>query len=204
MGNIQNGEIDWTSLVYTSDAGDIEKYTLRPNTVLFNRTNSPELVGKTGIYRDDRPAIFAGYLIRIVQGESLDPEYLNFCLNTQSFKEYCLAVKSDGVSQSNINAKKLAGHTIPFADLREQHEIVRRVNALFRLADAVENRYAAGKAVVDNLAQSILAKAFRGELVPQEPTDESAEKLLERLRRQQKAAAAAPRRGRGDRKGRGK
>src|SRR5207249_1028270 len=59
MGNIQNGEIDWPDLVFTSGKQEIERYTLQSNTVLFNRTNSPELVGKTAIYRDERPAIFA-------------------------------------------------------------------------------------------------------------------------------------------------
>jgi len=65
MGNLQNGEIDWKDLVYTSDINEIKKYNLEPNSVLFNRTNSPELVGKTSIYRDERQAIYAGYLIKI-------------------------------------------------------------------------------------------------------------------------------------------
>jgi type I restriction enzyme S subunit len=64
MGNLQNGKIDWSELAYTSDDKEIEKYLLEKNTVLFNRTNSPELVGKTSIYNGDRKAIFAGYLIR--------------------------------------------------------------------------------------------------------------------------------------------
>jgi type I restriction enzyme S subunit len=63
MGNVQDGRIDWSELKYSSDRAEIAKYTLAPNTVLFNRTNSPELVGKTAIYRGERPAIFAGYLI---------------------------------------------------------------------------------------------------------------------------------------------
>ena len=62
------------------------------------------------------------------------------------------------------------------------HEIVRRVGALFKKADEIEGRYKKVKAFVDKLTQSILAKAFRGELVPQDPTDEPASKLLERIR----------------------
>ncbi len=61
-------------------------------------------------------------------------------------------------------------------------KIVRRVESLFTLADQLEARYKKGKAYVDKLTQSILAKAFRGELVPQDPNDEPAEKLLERIR----------------------
>lgn len=80
MGNIQNGEIDWSDLVYTSDDEEIERYKLEPGDVLFNRTNSPELVGKTGIYRGEHPAVFAGYLIKINNYKELNSEYLNYCL----------------------------------------------------------------------------------------------------------------------------
>ena len=62
MGNLQNGEVDYNDLVFTSDTSDIEKYSLIPFELLFNRTNSPEWVGKTAIYRGDVPAIFADTL----------------------------------------------------------------------------------------------------------------------------------------------
>jgi type I restriction enzyme S subunit len=190
MGNIQDGKIDWSDLVYSNDQDEIEKYSLAPNTVLFNRTNSPELVGKTGIYRGERPAIFAGYLIRIVTGPELDPVFLNLSLNTPAFREYCQEVKTDGVSQSNINAKKLAGYSTNWCPLPEQHEIVRRVEALFRLADAIEKRVTAATARAEKLTQEVLAKAFRGELVPTEAElarregrdYEPASVLLERIR----------------------
>jgi type I restriction enzyme S subunit len=64
----------------------------------------------------------------------------------------------------------------------EQHEIIRRVEALFKIADKIEERYKKAKAYIDKLTQSILAKAFRGELVPQDPNDEPASVLLERIR----------------------
>ena len=168
MGNIQNGEIDWRDLVYTSDRKEIQRYSLAPNTVLFNRTNSPELVGKTAIYRGEREAIFAGYLIRIVNFPELDPQYLNLCLNTNYAREFCLQVKTDGVSQSNINAQKLGSFELPLCSLDEQHEIVRRVEALFKLADSIEKSMEKATKRADKLTQAILAKAFRGELVPTE------------------------------------
>ena len=65
MGNIQNAKFDWTDLVYTSDDVEVAEYLLYDGDVLFNRTNSPELVGKTAIYKGERPSIFAGYLIRV-------------------------------------------------------------------------------------------------------------------------------------------
>lgn len=168
MGNIQDGKLDWTDLAYTSDNKEIQRYSLKPGTVLFNRTNSPELVGKTAIYRGERPAIFAGYLIRINPIPELNPEYLNLCLNTNDAKEFCAQVKTDGVSQSNINAQKLGTFEVPFCSLPEQEEIVRRVETLFALADRLETQHKKGKDYVASLTQSILAKAFRGELVSSE------------------------------------
>jgi type I restriction enzyme S subunit len=182
MGNIQNGKIDWTDLVYTSDKDEINKFILKQGDVLFNRTNSPELVGKTAIYRGEQPAIFAGYLIRIKNYPELNSEYLNYCLNTIYAKEFCQQVKTDGVSQSNINAQKLGKFPLPLPPLAEQHEIVRRVDALFKKADEIEARYKRAKAFVDKLTQSILVKAFRGELVPQDPNDEPASVLIEKIK----------------------
>ena len=71
---------------------------------------------------------------------------------------------------------------IPVPSLKEQTEIVSRVETLFALADKVQTQYSAARARIDKLTASILAKAFRGELVPQDPDDEPASKLLERIR----------------------
>ena len=65
MGNLQCGKIDWKDLAYSDDEADIKKYLLSKGDVLFNRTNSAELVGKTSIYRGEYPAIYAGYLIKL-------------------------------------------------------------------------------------------------------------------------------------------
>jgi len=123
MGNIQNMALDWNDLVYTSNDQEIEKYRLVTGDVLFNRTNSPELVGKTAIYQGERPSIYAGYLIRIKCGNRLLPKYLNYCLNSPVGRTYCWRVKTDGVSQSNINAKKLAAFAFllpPYATSRKK------------------------------------------------------------------------------------
>jgi type I restriction enzyme S subunit len=86
-----------------------------------------------------------------------------------------------------------------FPSIKEQHEIVARVEALFSFADQLEARLTTARQVVERLTPALLAKAFRGELVPQDPTDEPASVLLERIRaaRQADAAARTPsRRGR--------
>ncbi|UNE61988.1 restriction endonuclease subunit S [Xanthomonas oryzae] len=195
MGNIQNRLLDWKDLVFTSDLDEIKKYGLKDGDVLFNRTNSPELVGKTAVFKGNRDAIYAGYLIKVKCSARLLPDYLNYCLGSPLGRAYCWKVKSDGVSQSNINAKKLAAFTFDLPSVEEQTEIVRRVEQLFAYADQLEAKVAAAQKRINALTQSLLAKAFRGELVPQDPTDEPASVLLERIRTQ-RAAAPKPKRGR--------
>jgi type I restriction enzyme, S subunit len=164
MSNLQNGRIEWDDLAFTSSKKEIAKYKLAPMTVLFNRTNSPELVGKTAIYRGERPAIFAGYLIRINHEPELLPEYLSYCLNAPYARVWCREVKTDGVSQSNINAKKLGNFEIPLCSIEEQSEIVRKVAALFSTADSIEAQYRKATNFANKVMPATLAKAFRGEL----------------------------------------
>ena len=129
MGNIQNGRIQTQKLVYTSDMKEIASYPLEYNDLLFNRTNSKELVGKTAIYKSEIPAIYAGYLIRITPLISSD--YLNFVMQTQFYWNYCQIVRSDAIGQSNINAEKLKQFTFPLPPLQEQQRIVEKLNCIF-------------------------------------------------------------------------
>ena len=123
MGNIQDANLDWSDLAYTSNHDEIRRYSLKDGDVLFNRTNSPELVGKTALYRGERPAIFAGYLIRINHMESVvDGQYVNLFLNSRVARQYGNSVKTDGVNQSNINGAKLVEYPFPYCSIEEQRE----------------------------------------------------------------------------------
>ncbi len=195
MGNIQDGKLDWTDLKYTSDEVEIEKFRLMPGDVLFNRTNSPELVGKTALYDGEHEAIYAGYLIRVKCGPKLMPEFLTYCLNSPSGRAYSWDVKADGVSQSNINAKKLAAFTFPLPSMEEQAEIVQRIESSFTWLERLSADHAAADRLLPKLDAAILEKAFLGELVPQDPNDEPASALLARIEAE-RATAPKQRRGR--------
>ena len=154
MGNIQDGEIDWSDLVYTSNETEIAKYSLKEGDILFNRTNSPELVGKVGIYRGERPAIFAGYLIRINYKKDLIlPTYLLHILNSKSIREYGFSVMSKSVNQANINGTLLKAYRIPVPSMDEQKRIVAQIEALeleIRNArDIIENAVNEKQAILD-------------------------------------------------------
>ena len=182
MGNLQNGEIDWSNLAYTSDEEDIKKYLLKSGDVLFNRTNSPELVGKTSIYRGEMPAIYAGYLIKLDYEKNIVVgDYLNYYLNSSKAKEYYMQVKTDGVSQSNINAKKIGEFEIPLPTLSEQHEIVRLIDDLLARERAAQQAAEQALASIDLMKKSILARAFRGELGTNKASEASALELLKQV-----------------------
>ncbi|WP_461818831.1 restriction endonuclease subunit S [Faecalimonas sp.] len=127
MGNLQNGRIVLDKLVYTSDSKEIEKYPLEYNDLLFNRTNSKELVGKVAIYKSEIPAIYAGYLVRL-HPLLIDSDYLNYVMQSQYYWIYCQNVRSDAIGQSNINAEKLKRFIFPLPPLQEQKRIVNQIS----------------------------------------------------------------------------
>ncbi|AAM31363.1 restriction endonuclease [Methanosarcina mazei] len=191
MGNIQNGRFDWSDLVYTSDKTEIEKYLLSKDDVLFNRTNSPELVGKTAIYKGEKPAIFAGYLIRINQlSELAVADYLNYFLNCHIAKVHGNSVKTDGVNQSNINGEKLGNYPFPLCSLPEQQTIVQEIETRLSICDKIEQDIETNLEKAEALRQSILKKAFEGKLLNERELAEvrgaedwePAEVLLERIK----------------------
>ena len=189
MGNIQNAKFDWADLVYTSDEDEIAEYLLHDGDVLFNRTNSPELVGKTAIYTGEHPAIFAGYLIRVNHIRTIvDSQYVNLFLNSHVARQYGNSVKTDGVNQSNINGAKLSNCPFPYCSIEEQLEIASILERTLSLVDETEADIIQELQKAAALRQSILHKAFAGQLVAQDPNDEPASVLLERIKAETETA----------------
>ena len=123
MGNLENGYLVWDDLVYSSSEEEYAKYELKKGDILFNRTNSRDKVGKTSIYRGERPSIFAGYLIRLKVNNECDPYYVNYCMNSKRFAEFCKSVRTDAIGQSNINAQVLQTYDFSLPPIEEQKKI---------------------------------------------------------------------------------
>lgn len=187
MGNIQDGEIVFDKLVFSNNKADNDKYNLIAGDLLFNRTNSAELVGKTGIYRGQQKAIYAGYLI-LLRPIGTISDYLNYVLGSSYARSYCKEVKTIGVQQCNINAEKISTFVIPLPPLAEQKRIVAKIEELLpkveeygKAQDALNKLNAE---LPERLKKSILQEAIEGRLVPQNPKDEPASVLLAKIRKE--------------------
>ena len=181
MGNINRcGKIDWNNLVYTSDKDDITKYSLQTNDLLFNRTNSSEWVGKTAIYKGEKTAIYAGYIVRL-RVIILDADYVNFVMNSSYYRGWCNDVKTDAVNQSNINAQKLSHFFIPIPPLNEQKRIVNELSSWLNIIEAINKEKSDLQSTICLAKSKILDLAIHGKLVPQDPNDEPASELLKRI-----------------------
>jgi type I restriction enzyme S subunit len=181
MPNIQEGEIDLRNLKYVPlEAADLASFRLRRGDILFNRTNSPELVGKAAVFETDLQAIFASYLLRLIADERLVvPRYVCYWINSPWGRAWARAVRTDCVSQSNINGSKVLAMPLPAPPLAEQREIVRRIEALFAVAWRTEERLAAAVIRVERLPRAILSRALNGDLVPGAPLDDEVEADLQ-------------------------
>ena len=192
MGNITtNGTIDYSNIVFSSNEEDIKEFLLTKGNLVFNRTNSSDLVGKTAIYRGEMPAIFAGYLIKIALLK-VNPEYTNLVMNSSYYRKWCYSVKSDAVNQSNINAEKLSNLLISLPPLAEQHRIVQKVGQLLTIVDTIEQLQEELKALVKQTKNQVLNYAIAGKLTHQDPNDEPAEALLKRVGKTTTTAADTP------------
>jgi type I restriction enzyme, S subunit len=184
--NVVDGSIDRSDLKYAK-LPDKEFDTLRliPGDILMIRSNgSVSLVGKTAIVSEsERNFAYAGYLIRLRPNKNLvDSEYLNLWFSSYEIRLQIEIPLRSTSGVNNINSDETKRLNIPIPPLQEQKEIVRRIEALFKLADAIAQQYQQAETNLETLNQSILAKAFRGELVPQDPNDEPASVLLERIK----------------------
>jgi type I restriction enzyme S subunit len=162
MGNITSaGELDLSSLKYM-DVSEVEwgRYLVDRGDILFNRTNSPDLVGKTALFRESSKMAYAGYLIRLRVNSENDPEYVAAFLNSSYVKKILRSMCKSIVGMANINAKELQAIKIPQPPLELQREFARHVDMIEKLK-AVHRSHLSK---LETLFASLQHRAFRGEL----------------------------------------
>ncbi|MFF5307389.1 restriction endonuclease subunit S [Streptomyces sp. NPDC013161] len=197
MGNIQDGRLDMRNLKYLpAENPDTSKLSLSDGDLLFNRTNSAELVGKSAVYRSAMgPATFASYLIRCQLAQGIEPEWVSLCINSPEGRRYINSVAAQQVGQANVNGAKLAAFPVPVPPHGEQ---LRLLAELQEWRETVERTASIAQRALKrsvHLRRSLLNHAFSGQLVCQDPADEPASVLLGRIRAEHEAQGDKPKRG---------
>jgi type I restriction enzyme S subunit len=177
--------------------GEIKYVSKKDHSEFFKRANPEKgdiLISKDGtlgVVRQVKIDREFSIFVSVALVKPLDramSNYLEFAFSAPPVQAQMVGV---GSGLQHIHLTDLKQDMIPVPSPEEREEIVRRVEQLFAFADQLEAKVAAAKQRIDKLTQSILAKAFRGELVPQDPNDEPASVLLERIRAKRAATPKA-------------
>ncbi len=163
----EDGKVHYRDLQFVNlDSETYGKFQVKPGDLLFNRTNSIDLVGRMAIVEDDRPAVFASYLVRLVVDASrCIPEFLNFYINWPRTQGEIKKLASRAVGQANINATKLRTVLIPLPTVDEQQNIVTVLDAIDRKIDLHRRK----RAVLDEMFKALLHKLMMGEIRVADP-----------------------------------
>jgi type I restriction enzyme, S subunit len=162
MGNItSDGRTDFKDLKYIDlDDKDLDKFTLRRGDILFNRTNSAELVGKTAVFDRDEPFAFAGYLVRARARKGVSPHYISGYLNSKHGKATLRGMAKSIVGMANINAKEMQTIPILIPDAKSQEAFSKALSSIE--ASRLEcHRHLKS---LNALFSSLQSRAFSGQL----------------------------------------
>jgi type I restriction enzyme S subunit len=194
--NFRAGSLDLTEVRYVSESTYKERIARlepRGGDVLYSREGG--ILGLSCMVPSGtRLCLGQRMMLMRAKRELYHPAFLMHVLNSPDINSRVRDL-TGGSASPHLNVATIKAFPVPVPQLREQHEIVRRVEALFKLADAIKKRVEAATKRADKLTQAILAKAFRGELVPTEAelarregrTYEPASALLERIRAEHRA-----------------
>lgn len=174
--DITKGPIQWDTVPFCSESpGDLSKFQLTEGDIVVSRAGS---VGASALIVGEPPlAAFASYLIRFRPSRSFDERYLAFFLHSPAYWQE-IADSAAGIALQNVNAKKLAAIALPVAPLAEQERIVTAIEEAFSKLDAGEAGLRTVRQLLKRMRDAILTAAVTGRLVPQDPTDTPAAKLL--------------------------
>ncbi|KQM27946.1 MULTISPECIES: restriction endonuclease subunit S [unclassified Sphingomonas] len=172
-------------------AEKLKAHMVESGDLLVTKMGDPP--GDVALFTGDARAIITADCIKLrAHSQLAEPDYLLFCLRFPCVQEQIRAA-TKGVAQQKISLDSFRRMVLPIPPLAEQRQIATVLRATFARADRLEAEAARARALLDRLEAAILAKAFRGELVPQDPKDEPASVLLDRIRAERAAAPKAKR-----------
>jgi type I restriction enzyme S subunit len=169
-----------TKFVSVHKAQELKAHSIQGGDLLITKMGDPP--GDVAIYPEGAPlAIITADCVRLrVDNTIAVAAFVGYTIVCTDTRERLRDITA-GVAQRKISLSRFRHFALPLAPLKEQAEIIRRVEALFALADRIEARCTTARTQAQRLTPLVLAKAFRGELVPQDPNDEPANALLARI-----------------------
>ena len=185
--DIQDDKVCWQTVPYfTIKEKDLESYQLHNRDILIARTGGT--VGKTYIVRElSDISVFASYLIRAIPLENANEEYIKLFMSSPYYWSQLIDATS-GTGQPNVNGQSLSKLIVPLPPLAEQKRIVAKIEELLPKVDeygkAQESLDKLNEELPEKLKKSILQEAIEGRLVPQDPNDEPASVLLDKIRKE--------------------
>ena len=165
--NINNGEIDSTDLKYVPlDDKEYNQLALQEGDILVIRSNgSLSIVGQCAIVRKEcENWVYAGYLIRIRCTHELLPEYLNYIFQSYQVRKQIVEKSHSMSGVNNFSADKIKQLEIAWYPVEVQKQIVEKLNSIFGKLNEIEKQYNTLCEKLDKLPQTLLCKAFKGEL----------------------------------------
>jgi type I restriction enzyme S subunit len=162
MNNITNdGFLDLSHYkTITLSGKELDKSIVKRGDILFNRTNSRELVGKSCVFTDEEPMVIAGYLIRIKLKAGYDPQFITYNMNLQRSLGKFKGLIVGAVHQANISAKNIQTINIAVPSLSTQQSIVSTLDSLKSKVDQLQSNFFRTLAECAALKQSILRQTF--------------------------------------------
>jgi len=194
VANVQRGFFDLTEIkTIRVPQQRLAELLLESGDILFNEGGDIDKLGRGWVWGSEiEPCIFQNHIFRArLNDRQFSPRFFSWYGNSRGY-DYFLSRGKQTTNLASINKSVLSALPVPLPPSEEQVEIVRRVETLFAYADRLEARYTAARAQVERLMPALLAKAFRGELVPQDSNDEPASVLLKRIRAKRAAAGEKP------------
>ena len=178
--NVGDGYVDFSDMKYLNHSDVDEESQIHEGDILIIRSNgSRDLVGKSVLVpKLDRPHAYASFLIRIKPSAIVKAEYLTLYLNSTDARSQMFRKAKSSAGINNINSKELGAIFMTLPSVLEQNEIVRILDSLFAKEQQAKEAAEVVLEKIDLLKKSILARAFRGELGTNDPTEESAMELL--------------------------
>jgi type I restriction enzyme S subunit len=196
--NVHAGRIDLSDMKYASaQPEELGHLKVCEGDILFVRTNgSKNLIGRSAVADSDLDCAFASYLIRYRFDASIvQPQWLQLALNSPQLRSRIETVAASSAGQYNLSISKLSNLEVPLPSMKAQSAFVHQFSELRTSLERLSAQVSTTQFRADRLRRALLADAFAGRLVPQDPGDEPASVLLERIRAE-RAAQPKPKRAR--------